>query len=83
MNGVEIDMEEMIVKTSVSITTTFKELAAYFKGNDSVLNSTFPLFATTEKKERASVLDNQFVGEEHGVKFYTIYPWEYILIDGR
>jgi len=80
MEGVTLDLENLTVETSLSLTSTFKELARHYKGNHSLLNSTFPLIASA-KEENA--LSNQFVGTENGVNFYTFYPWEYILIDGR
>lgn len=80
MENVYLDIEKMEVETSLTITSTFKELAKYYKGNWELLNATFPLIASANKEK---ALTNQFVGQENGVNFYTFYPWKYILIDAR
>ncbi len=80
MENVFLDIEELEVETSLSLTRTFQELAKHYKGNYMLLNSTFPLIASA-KDEPA--LKKQFVGQENGINFYTFYPWKYILIDAR
>jgi hypothetical protein len=80
MESVYLDMEKLEVETSLSLTSTFKELARHYKGNPTLLNCTFPLIVSADEEE---ALTNQFVGREDGLNFYTFYPWKYVLIDAR
>ncbi len=80
MENVTLDKEKLEVTTSLSITSTFKELARFYKGNHELLNYTFPLIASANEEP---ALKEQFVGRERGINFYLFYPWTYILIDTR
>jgi len=76
MKNVEIDLEKAQVTTSVSLSTTFDELAEYYNGNSGVLTHTFPLLQLGQEQKN---LEKRFVGEEAGMHYYTFYPWTIIL----
>ena len=72
MEDIEISMDKMVVITGLSLTETFDELAAHFKGNSEALSHTFPLLAL---KEENKVHSKRFLGKDEGIYYYANYPW--------
>lgn len=76
MIGVEIDLENKVVKSSVSLSATYEELVSYYKGNDSVLSYTFPIMVFPSPSE---IHKDRLIAIEGDLYFYTNYPWKVTL----
>jgi hypothetical protein len=73
MENIEISIEKMSVITGISLTETFDELAAHYKGNHELLSHTFPLLALEEENK---IHSKRYLGKDEGIYYYSNYPWQ-------